>query len=223
MKRQTVLTLGLVLLPVFLSGSGLLATPQAQDSQNPPAAREMPGPGDRTFGTIVSVGVDRLEIKKADGTKQTIMVDAQTNFRQGRQEEIQLEDLKPGDRIMVMGRANENKDLVARVVRRVTDEEMARLPRPGEVAFGAIVSIDKDQLKVRSPLQGERVVVVNDQTVFMKEGQTLALKDLKVGDRILAVGQESNGQFVATRVVTGPLRLEGRQGRPRVEGAPDQH
>jgi hypothetical protein len=120
----------------------------------------MPGPGGRAFGTIVSVGVDRLEIKKADGSKQTVLVDAQTNFREGRQQEIQLEDLKPGDRIMALGRTNENKDFVARVMRRVTDEEMARMPRPGEVAFGEIVAIDKDQLKVRNPMQGERVVVV---------------------------------------------------------------
>jgi hypothetical protein len=222
MQRQLPLTLGLALLWVLAAGWPLPATQQAQESQNPPPPREMPGPGGRAFGTIVSVGVDRLEISKPDGSKQTVLVDAQTNFREGRQQEIQLEDLKPGDRIMALGRTNENKDFVARLVRRVTDEEMARMPRPGEVAFGEIVAIDKDQLKVRNPMQGERVVVVNEQTTFMKEGQTITLKDLKVGDRILAIGKETNGQFVAVRVATGQFQRGGGQFRPRVEGGPDQ-
>jgi len=40
----------------------------------------------------------------------------------------------------------------------------------------------------------------------MKDGQPIALKDLKVGDRIFAVGSESQGQFLATRVMTGQFR-----------------
>ena len=40
----------------------LAAAQQAQEPPNPPAAREGRGPGDRTVGTIVSVGVDRLQI-----------------------------------------------------------------------------------------------------------------------------------------------------------------
>ena len=50
---------------------------------------------------------------------------------------------------------------------------------------------------------GERVIVVNDQTTFAKEGQTVTLKDLKVGDRIFATGKEVDGKFVATEVRSG--------------------
>jgi hypothetical protein len=34
--------------------------------------------------------------------------------------------------------------------------------------------------------QGGRTIVVNAQTTYTKKGQSLALKDLKVGDRIFA-------------------------------------
>ena len=59
--------------------------------------------------------------------------------------------------------------------------------------------------------QGERIVLVNEQTQFMKDGQPIALKDLKVGDRIFALGKETQGQFLATRVVTGQFRGPGQR------------
>ena len=92
---------------------------------------------------------------------------------------------------------------MAENVRRITAEEMQRFQNAGERVFGAIVSIDKNQLKVNNPRQGERIVTVNDQTQFMKDGQPIALKDLKVGDRIFAMGRENQGQFLATRIMTG--------------------
>ena len=222
MKRRTSFILGLGLLWVLAGAWRLPATQQAQESPNPPAAREGrgPGPGDRTFGTIISVGVDRLQIKKADGTVQTVLINDQTHFRQGRQQELQLEDLKPGDQLMVAGSANENKEFQARMVRRVTQAELAGMPKPGEAVFGEIVAIDKGQLRLRNRMQGERVVVVNEQTTFMKEGQPIALKDLKVGDRVFATGKETNGQFIATRVATGQFQREGGQFRPRNEEGP---
>jgi hypothetical protein len=88
---------------------------------------------------------------------------------------------------------------------------MQRFQNAGERVFGAIVSIDKNQLKVSNPRQGERIVMVNEQTQFMKDGQPIALKDLKVGDRIFALGKETQGQFLATRVVTGQFRGPGQR------------
>jgi len=45
----------------------------------------------------------------------------------------------------------------------------------------------------------------------MKDGRPIALKDLKVGDRIFALGKETQGQFLATRVVTGQFRGPGKR------------
>ena len=68
-------------IPGFRFASSLAA------QQNPPppgqeqARRGMGGPPP-VMGTITSVGVDRFEIKKTDGTTQTVMVNDQTHFRQ---------------------------------------------------------------------------------------------------------------------------------------------
>jgi hypothetical protein len=45
----------------------------------------------------------------------------------------------------------------------------------------------------------------------MKDGQPIALKDLKVGDRIFALGKETQGQFLATLVFTGQFQGPGRR------------
>jgi len=206
MRKQLALALGLTLIALTGCAYGL----QKEESKTPPpnTPREFAGPA--VFGTITSVGVDRFEIKKMDGSTQTVLVDEHTRYRQG-QQDIQLEDLKPGDQVFVRGQANSNKEFVAEAVRRVTADEMQRFQNAGERVFGTIESIKNNQLKVSNPRQGERIVLVNDQTQFIKDGQPIALKDLKVGDRIFAVGKENQGQFLATRVATGQFRGPGRR------------
>jgi hypothetical protein len=209
---------------LLLAAHAVLGLAALQESQPPQGPRPTPRFGMRgegVFGTIASVGVDQFAVKKADGSTQTVIVDEQTRFRQG-QQEIQLEDLKPGDRVMVRARTTDSKEFVAALVRRVTEEEMARLQNAGERAFGEIVSIEKDQLRLRSRFQGERVVAVNDQTSFLKDGQPITLKDLKVGDRVFATGKEIDGKFVATRIATGQFRRDGRR-LPRSGGPGPQN
>jgi hypothetical protein len=227
MRKNILSTLvtGLVLSGCLIAAAG----------QNQPSDRKAEGqrsdPGsqgpaqgrDGVFGTIASVGVDRLEIKKMDGTAQTVIVNDQTQYEEGRRDapkNLHLEDLKPGDRVFVRGRTSDNKELVALMVHRVTGEEMQRFS--GNRAFGEITSIDGNQIKVRNQRQGDKTIVVNDQTVFIKDGQTITLKDLKAGDRVLAVGKETDGQFVADRVMTGELRRGGGPGADRRAGPEDR-
>ena len=190
-------------------GSLILAAPQ----NTQPAPERGPGrggfaPGEMVMGALASIGVDRVEVKRQDGSSQVVMVNDQTKYQQG-QQDIEMEDLKPGDHVFVRGKTNDNKEFVAVNVRRVTDEEMQRFQAGGERTGGQIVSIDGNQLKVQNPRQGDRVVIVNEQTTFMKDGQPITLKDLKVGDRIFAMGKETDGKFVATRVMSGQFQRGG--------------
>jgi len=206
MRKPFVLALRLILLTI----TSVAFSQQQDEAKTPPQNPPRQFTGQPLSGTVTSVGVDRFEIKKMDGSAQTIMVDDHTHYRQG-QQDIQLEDLKPGDRVFVRGQTNTNKEFVAENVRRITAEEMQRFQNAGERVFGAIVSIDKNQVKVNNPRQGDRTIMVNDQTQFIKDGQPIALKDLKVGDRIFASGSENQGQFVATRIMTGQFRQGWRR------------
>lgn len=205
MSRRIVLFLSVII----FAASAVLCLGSPQGTQKPPEqppARGGGPPGEIVTGTLASVGVDHIEIKSADGTSHTVLVNDQTRYRQG-QQDIQLEDLKPGDRVFARGPVNDKKQFVAAMVRRVTDEEMQRFQGAGagERLGGEILSINGNELKVRTRMQGDKVVVVNDQTTFMKEGQPITLKDVKVGDRIFATGKETDGKFVAERVMTGQI------------------
>ena len=229
------------LMSVLIIGSLALAGSLAAQ-QNPPAqggeqeGRHRMGGPPPVMGTITSVGVDRFEIKKPDGSTQTVMVNDQTHYRQrsGQQDqqpqELALEDLKVGDHVFVRGTPGSNNQVVAEGVNRVTAEQFERFQSgggrggpgggngggpggggwggggggmEGTRAGGEIESIKGNVITVMSRRMGEKVIVVNDQTTFDKEGKTVALKDLKVGDRIFATGKEVDGKFVASQVRSG--------------------
>lgn len=222
MKRSIILSAIVTLMASTLSAAWLVGqdssqnakSSDAQSSAEPRRERGVERGGPRLFGTITSVGVDRFEVKREDGTTQTVTVSDQTRYRED-QKDIKLEDLKPGDRVMVQGQSADNSQITAGTVRRVTEEDMQRFQQmQAHRAFGQITSIEGNQLKIQNPRQGDRTIVVNDQTTFTKDGQSITLKDLKVGDRIFASGDETNGQFVATRVASGRFR-RGQGGPPR--------
>jgi hypothetical protein len=222
MSKRLLLSFPLVLM---CSIAVAFAAQQGPESQGQESGRQGMGGPPPVMGTITSVGVDRFEIKKSDGATQAVMVNDQTRYRQrqeGQQpQELQLEDLKVGDHVLVRSTPSADKQVVAMGVFRVTAEQFERIQSgggpggggtggpgggaqtEGNRAFGEITSISGNQIKVQSRRSGERVIVVNDQTTFTKEGQSIGLKDLKVGDRIFAMGKEVNGQFTATEVHCG--------------------
>lgn len=206
-----------------LMAVGLSGLPPAIAQPEKPEPRPGPeflgAPGDRMMGTVASVGVDRLTIKTMDGKEQTVLVSDQTRYREG-EKDLQLEDLKPGDRVFVRARAGSDNPMSALMVRRMTGGEMQRFGGEGDRAFGEIIAIEKNQLKLRNRMQGERVVILNEQTTFMNEGKPSALADLKVGDRVMAFGRESNGTFTATRVMSGPMGPGPWGGRRTGPGGP---
>jgi hypothetical protein len=216
-RLLSALTVGLAI----LLSMPLMAQSEGQQNQPPPQMQGGMRPGmrgPRAGGTIVSVGVGQFQLKKMNGETQTVLVNDQTRIREGQrdnQKTLQLDDLKPGDHVMVMGQLNDNKEFVATFVHRLTPEEMARCQNAGDRAFGQIVSIEGNEIKVHNQFRGDQTIVVNDQTTFTKDGQAITLKDLKVGDRIAAMGQETDGKLTAERVLTGRFqRGRGRMGRP---------
>ena len=222
MSNQFRLSMAMLLALTLASPLAAQGTPPGQGPQ--PPRREMGA--ERVLGTVASVGVDRFEVKKPDGTTQIVLVNNQTSYME-QQQRFQLEDLKPGDHIAVRGNLNSDKQFVALGVRRVTEEQLQRFqaggdrgPGAGDRIGGDIISIDQNRIVVRNPWQGEKTIAINDQTPFSKEGQTITSKDLKVGDRVFASGKEVQGQFMATQVRTGPKgTIPERGGQP---GQPPQ-
>jgi hypothetical protein len=85
----------------------------------------------------------------------------------------------------------------------------------GDRAFGRITAVNGNQLRIQNR-QGQKTITVSNDTQYMKDGQAAGLHDLKVGDPVMAVGKETNGQFAASRVMT--RKFEGHRQR----GAPNE-
>ena len=248
------------LLSVFIA----LGTAVAQDQQPPQGAPVAPSeqarPAQRgrrfpmrgmSFGVVTSVGVDRLMVKKNDGSTETVLVDDKTNYREG-EKQIALEDLKPGDHVAVRARdAGPGNSMTpgsapmpdqgatqgttatpaewassqaspatvtAAGVRRVTGQEMQWFQ--GDRAFGEITAINGNEITVTNPRRGTtQTIEVSDGTTFMKQGSAITINDLKVGDRMMAVGKTANGKLVADRVMVG--MPGGGGGFRRPQGAPN--
>lgn len=188
----------------------------ATQSNNAPPRQARPRRARPLLGTIVSVGVDQFQIKLRNGESRAITVDDQTRFRDG-QQQIGLEDLKAGDTVMVALQAQNQTSGAALMVRKVSAQQMARFEN-GNRAFGRITRINGNELELENPFAGKVTVVVNDKTQYTKDGQAIALKDLKVGDGLMAVGEQQNGRLVAQHIYTGNPR-PGGPGGGRGQGA----
>lgn len=227
-----VLGCALVVAPLFAQDAQQSQSSTQQEGQSgPPGARgHFGGPRGGAFGTVRSVGVNQLVIKRQDGSTTTVQVNSETKFWDWNKP-IELEDIKPGDRVMVRahtppsesgvaapgeaapnaaatpGAAAAPTVILAASVMRVPAESGGAFNAPR--AFGRITAISENQLTVQNR-QGQQVIVVTSDTQFVKDGQAATLKDLKVGDRVMALGQESNGQFTASRIMSGEFRRGGQ-------------
>jgi hypothetical protein len=190
------------------------------------------GPG--VFGQVSSVGVNSFVVKGRDGSTSTVTVNEQTKYLED-QKSITLEDLKPGDFVMVRRQAPQtpaggqtgeaqapaasSQALTAQMVRRLTPQQVERMQsmqsEGGERVFGEIKAVNGNQITVHNPrTNSDTVVTVNGQTTFMKQGAAATISDFKVGDRMAAIGQSSSGQFIATRVMSGRPMGAPVQGEP---------
>jgi len=245
------ITLGCVLVAApLLAQDSQQAQPSTQEGQQGPPGGPRYFHGPRrggAFGTIVSVGVNQLVIKRQNGETATVQVNSETKFLD-RGKPIELEDLKPGDHVMVRARdaLSESNGV---------ESPKAAAPNPGAApganaapaailaasvsrvpagpggpfnagafnaprAFGHITAINGNQLTLQSR-QGERVITVASDAQITKDGQPASLKDLKVGDPVMALGHEENGQFTAIHLVSGQFRHGGQgYGSGQAPGGP---
>jgi len=242
-------------LAALVFGLALLALPLfAQDAQQAQPSTQQEGPAGPTgwqgrfhgpragaFGTIQSVGVNQLVIQRRDGSTTTVQVNSETKLWD-RNKPIELEDLKPGDRVMVRARSplNESNGVAsggesapnpqaapgtAAAPATILAASVMRVP-PGMEggfnaprAFGRITAINGNQLTLQNR-QGDRVITVADDAQIMKDGQAVTLKDLKVGDPVMALGQESDGQFTANHIMTGQFHHGGGRSGGQAPGGP---
>lgn len=200
------LTFSAVALLVLLSPAFLGAQDQPAE---PPRAERGPR-GDRLMGTITAIGADSLTLEARDGGSYTVRITPETRFRKDRAE-AKLSDFKKGDLVFVGGERVDEHTFTARMVGSgggrmgaMSPEEMVKMGLGTRFVIGEVKAIEGTSVTVLRPDGVTQTITVDENTSFRdRNGESVTLADVKVGDRIGARGEVKGGGFVASVLRTG--------------------
>lgn len=163
------------------------------------------GPG--VMGTITAVDNGKITIKTRDGDTAQVSTSDQTEFRKDRQP-AKLADFKVGDMIFVRG---DQKDGVwrAQMIGARSGGGMGKRFISGEVK-----AISETKLTILRPDGQSQDITVNENTSFRKDGNSVTLADIKVGDHVFGRGELKNDVFVPAVLNVGepPAMGQPREG-----------
>jgi len=187
---------------------------QTQDDQQPRHMQRGPG----VMGTITAIDSGKITIKTADGQTAQVSTSDQTQFRKDRQAAT-IADFKVGDMVFVRG---EQKDGVwqAQMIGARTGGGPGGDFREGlgkKFIAGEVTAVSGTKLTIQRPDGQSQDITVDESTSFRKEGQSITLADIKVGDHVFGRGELKNNVFVPAVLNVGQPNMG--MGRPHDGGA----
>jgi len=187
---------------------------QTQDRPNRPWAGRFQG----VAGTITAIDGNQLSLKTTEGKTVTVNLSADTQYRKDRQPAA-LADFKVGDTVTVAGApAGENAWNARFVTMRSIGQQLGEGLGKRFIA-GEIKAIDGTSLAILRVDGQTQTILVDENTSFRKQEQSVTLADFKPGDHVFGRGEVKNGTFVAAVLNWGDLKP--METRPQV--SPDRH
>ena len=75
--------------------------------------------------------------------------------------------------------------------------------------FGNVIKIDGDTLIISSQSNAEKVILINDKTLILRNRETIKASDIKIDDRVLVIGSgTAQGQIEAKFIRLLPNSLQ---------------
>ena len=180
-------------------------------------------------GTVSSVQGSDIAIKTEEGVAYTVHCSDNTRIYKNRQS-MKVADIRAGDMLIAAGDLDEKAHMLRAIFVGDVDAATVRKMRAdlGKTWIaGKVTAIDMDSLKltVQRVDQKTQVILVDDTTSFKKDGQSVTLQDLKVGDTVRGQGGMKDGIFVPTTLnIVDPSRTRRRFGSPSAPPTPSpQH
>ena len=185
---------------------------QTQARPNRPGAGRFQG----VAGTITAIEGNQLSLKTTEGKAVTVTVSADTQYRKDRQPAA-LADFKVGDAVAVAGApAGENAWNARFVTMRSIGQQFGEGLGKRFIA-GEIKAIDGTSLAIFRVDGQTQTILVDENTSFRKQDQSITLADLKPGDHVFGRGEVKNGSFVAAVLNWGdakPMEMPPPRARP---------
>lgn len=192
--------------------------------------RTMP-PGENMIGKVTAVSKDSLTIAKLEGGESvTIKVSDATRVTRSRQP-IKLEEIKVDETIFARGELKSGVMQAAMVA--VVNPEMAQRfagggtrgagARGGAAGFkpedmgkkfiiGQVKAINETKLTIARPDGQTQEIEVDENTSFKKDGASITLPDIQVGDSVRGRGELKGTTFVPKELVVGGRPMRGLNG-----------
>jgi hypothetical protein len=160
-------------------------------------------PGGTTMtanGAVKSVGTDSLVVTSVPQGDVTVKVHGNTIIRkQGAL--IHLADIKAGDRVNTLGtRVDDHTELARQIEVQTPENEHGNEPEEAR-AEGTVKSVGSGSLVVATHANGDVTMKTDAGTTIRKEGKTIQLSDVKVGDGVEAEGQKIDAQTLLARTI----------------------
>jgi len=147
-------------------------------------------------GIVKSVGASSLVVHRASGDDVTVQVTSTTTIKKFGAP-VTLADIKIGDLVETRGTRVDHHTITA-VAINVEDHPA---DHEGGTANGIVSSVGASSLVVHAEHGADTTVQVNASTKITKQGKTIALADIKVGDRVEAEGTRVDDHTIlATRI-----------------------
>lgn len=206
----------------------LHASAQPQERMNMP-------PGDNVVGKVTAVSKDSLTVAPLmDGDAVTVKVSDTTRVAKDRQP-VKLEQIKVDDVIFARGELK-NNSMQAAVVSVVNPEMIQRIQQGGagggpgggmgpgggfnredlgkKFIIGEVKAINETKLTIARPDGQTQDIEVDENTSFKKNGESITLPDIKVGDFVRGRGELKDNTFVPKELIVGRPQMRIMMGGP---------
>lgn len=209
---------------------------QAETQMQDRGGRNLP-PGENVAGKVTAVGKDSLTVTPTQGgTPVTIKVSDTTRINKNRQP-WKLGDIKTDETVFARGELKDGVMQAAIVA--VINPEMAQRFQGGGMGgmrgggrqtpgfqpedlgkkyiIGQVKAMNGTKLTIARPDGQTQEIEVDENTSFKKDGQSVTLPDIKVGDFVHGLGALKGDTFIPKELVIG-----GGQRRMRGQGSQAQ-
>jgi hypothetical protein len=188
-------------------------------------------PGENVIGKVTAISKDSLTIAQSQGGESvTVKVSDTTRVTRSRQP-INLADIKVDDTIFARGELKNGVMQAAMLA--VVNPEMAQRfagggaggqgARGGVAGFkpedlgkkfivGQVKAMNETKLTIARPDGQTQEIEVDENTSFKKDGASITLPDIQVGDSIRGRGELKGTTFVPKELVVGGRPMRGLNG-----------
>lgn len=161
-----------------------------------------PGKLDQFEGVVVSAGAGSLTMTDSHQSEVTFVVTVATVIRHG-QTPVLLEDLKDGDRVHVKATSDGTTRTAAEIIVQNTgdDDGDDEPPSSTMTGNGKVTAVGATSLDVLTQPRGVVTVRVDATTIIKRQGDRIALADIKVNDEVNSRGTRVDDQTLLAQQI----------------------